>query len=92
MARVRFTPHLRQWASGAGTDAAVEAGGATVAATLDDVFTRFPAMRGYILDDQGRLRPHIAVFVDGVHLRRDILAHPVRPDSDIYILQALSGG
>lgn len=92
MPQVQFTPHLRQWATGVAPDEIIVASGATVAAVLDDVFTRFPILKGYIFDDQGQLRPHIAVFVDGVHLRRDILACPVRPDSVIFVLQALSGG
>lgn len=92
MARIKFTPHLRQWALGIGSDRAMEAAGTTVAAALSDVFARYPALQGYILDDQECLRPNIAVFVDGVHLRRDILSQQIRPDSDIYVLQALSGG
>lgn len=89
---VQFTPHLRQWATGVAPDQIIDASGATVAAALHDVFSRFPVLRAYILDDQGQLRPHIAVFVDGVHLRRDILTQAVRADSTIYVLQALSGG
>ena len=88
MVRVHFTAHL----SSVAPDSAVEAAGDTVGATLADVFTRHPAVKGYILDDQDRLRTHIAVFVDGVHVRRDILDHPLKSDSELYILQALSGG
>lgn len=88
MARVHFTAHLRHVAP----DGAVDAAGETVAAALADVFARHPSIKNYVLDDQDRLRVHIAVFVDGVHLRRDILAQPVKPDSEVYVLQALSGG
>lgn len=88
MALVHFTSHLRHVAPAAPVDAA----GTTVAEVLADVFARFPAVRGYVLDDQDRLRLHIAVFVDGEHLRKDILAAPVAPHSEVYVLQALSGG
>lgn len=88
MVQVHFTAHLRHVAP----DGAVEAKGATVAEALHDVFTRHPEVRGYVLDDQDRVRLHIAVFVDGVHVRRDILAHPLKPDSEVYVMQALSGG
>jgi molybdopterin converting factor small subunit len=88
MAQVHFTSHLRRVAPGG----AVEAAGATVAAALAEVFTNYPGLRGYVLDDQDRLRLHIAVFVDGTHVRQNIMDHPLRPDSELYIMQALSGG
>jgi len=69
-----------------------KAGGDTVGAALADVFARHPAVKSYILDDQDRLRTHIAVFVDGVHVRREILDYPLKSESEVYILQALSGG
>ena len=88
MARVHFTAHLRHVAP----DGAVDAEGATVADALAAVFARHPAVKGYVLDDQDRLRLHVAVFVDGAHVRKDILEHPLRDDSEVYVLQALSGG
>ena len=88
MARVHFTAHLRHVAP----DGAVEAQGETVAGALADVFARHPSVKTYVLDDQDRLRVHIAVFVDGTHVRKDVLAYPVRDDSEVYVLQALSGG
>ena len=88
MAKVHFTAHLRHVAP----DGAVDAKGANVALALADVFARHPSVKGYVLDDQDRLRTHIAVFVDGTHVRKDILDHPLRDDSEIYVLQALSGG
>jgi len=88
MSKVHFTAHLRHVAP----DGAVEAKGTTVAGALADVFARYPTVKGYVLDDQDRLRTHIAVFVDGAHVRKDILDYPLRDDSEVYVLQALSGG
>ena len=88
MVQVHFTSHLKAVAPKSPTNAT----GDTVAAALADVFAQHPAVRGYILDDQDRVRTHIAVFVDGVHVRQDILDHPLKPDSELYVLQALSGG
>jgi molybdopterin synthase sulfur carrier subunit len=88
MAKVNFTAHLRHVAP----KGEVEAAGATLAAVLADVFARYPALRGYVLDDQDRLRLHIAVFVDGVHVRQNVMYHPLRAGSEVYIMQALSGG
>jgi molybdopterin synthase sulfur carrier subunit len=88
MAQVHFTSHLRHVAP----PDTVDVTGGSVADALSVVFERYPALRGYVLDDQDRLRLHVAVFVDGVHVRKDILDHPLRADSELYVLQALSGG
>ena len=71
--------------------AAVE--GATVAAALAAVFASRPALRGYVLDDQGVLRRHVAVYVNGRVVNDRIgLSDPVGPRDEIYVFQALSGG
>lgn len=88
MVQVRFTNHLRHVAPPDG----VSASGHTIRDVLADVFAHHPAIKDYVVDDQGRVRVHIAVFLDNQHIRRDILDHRVRPDSELYILQALSGG
>jgi len=71
----------------------VDVDGATVRAALAAAFGVYPTVEGYLLDEAGALRPHVTVFVDGVAVadRRD-LRTPVRPDSRIDVLQALSGG
>ena len=67
--------------------------GATVREVLEAAFRENPRARGYVLDDAGALRQHMAVFVDG-RLIDDPrgLADAVGPDSEIYVMQALSGG
>ena len=62
-------------------------------AVLGVVFSENPRLRGYVLDDQGRLRKHVAVFVDGKLVEdREALSDAVRDDSEIFVMQALSGG
>ena len=68
-----------------------------VARSVDEAlavaFADEPRLRGYILDDQGGLRRHLSVFVDGMPLRdRRHLSDPVDQNSRIYVVQALSGG
>ena len=47
----------------------------------------------YVLDDQGRLRRHMAIFIDGLHIRdRTALTDPVPADAVVDLIQALSGG
>jgi sulfur carrier protein ThiS len=68
-------------------------GAATVREALDQVFSANPRLRGYVLDDQGRLRRHVVVFVDGEMVAdRERLSDPVRPASSVLVMQALSGG
>jgi sulfur-carrier protein len=52
-----------------------------------------PALRSYVLDDQGALRRHVAVYVNGRLVNdRTGLTDPVGPRDEIYVFQALSGG
>ncbi|THF60193.1 ubiquitin family protein [Pseudothauera rhizosphaerae] len=65
----------------------------TVHEALEAAFGSQPMLRGYILDDQGTLRRHVAVFVDGAALRdRRRLGDALGPASEVYVVQALSGG
>jgi hypothetical protein len=67
--------------------------GATVAAALAHVFARCPALRGYVLDDQGAVRRHIAVYIGAEPVAdRRTLSDPVPPGAEIHLMQALSGG
>jgi sulfur-carrier protein len=67
--------------------------GATVGAALAAVFAGHPKLRGYVLDDQGALRRHVSVYVNGeAVIDRIKLSDPVRPSDEIYVLQALTGG
>jgi molybdopterin converting factor small subunit len=67
--------------------------GTTVREVLQALFAEYPQVRGYVLDDQGALRHHMVIFVDGRQIKdRMHLRDPVSPDSEIYIMQALSGG
>jgi molybdopterin synthase sulfur carrier subunit len=89
MARVFFTQHLRRLVPAE----PVEVEGATLREALESLFGRLPALRGYVLDDQGRLRQHVCVFVDDERIDfTGSLDCAVRPDSEIYVMQALSGG
>jgi sulfur-carrier protein len=89
MPTVSFTPALQRFLSVPATQ--VE--GMTVGEALASVFASRPALRGYVLDDQGSVRRHIAVYVNGepVHDRVQ-MTDPVGMQDEIYVFQALSGG
>ena len=89
MAQVHFTSWLRELVP----DGPVEASGATVGDALCALFEERPQVRGYVLDDRGRLRKHVCVFVDGARLKNDkALTHDIGPQTTLHVMQALSGG
>ena len=60
---------------------------------LDGYFSENERARGYVLDEQGKIRQHMVVFIDGELVRdRDTLSDPVKPESMVDVIQALSGG
>jgi hypothetical protein len=89
MAQLHFTTWLKELVP----DAPVEAAGATVGAALDVLFAARPHVRSYVLDDRGQLRKHVCIFADGVRLTHAAaLSHGIKPESKLYVMQALSGG
>ncbi|HXS42325.1 MAG TPA: MoaD/ThiS family protein [Stellaceae bacterium] len=89
MPTVTFTTALQRFLTA--PSAEVEA--ATVGEALGRVFAANPALRGYVLDDQGALRRHVAVYVNGEPVRDRLrLADPLGPRDQVYVLQALTGG
>lgn len=90
MATVDWTPHLRQHLFDTSRRTYP---GATLAAVLNAAFTDEPRLRGYVLDDQDRLRQHVTVFINGTPIRdRARLTDAVTDNDEIYVFQALSGG
>ena len=89
MAEVKFTPNLERHLSGPPVEVEAE----TVAEALRRVFDCNPRLRGYVLDDQGRLRKQIVVFINCTLIEdRARLSDPIEPASELYVMQALSGG
>jgi hypothetical protein len=67
--------------------------GQTVREVLDNVFSGNQRARGYVLDDRGAVRKHMNVFVDGEPITdRETLSDCVGEHSEVFIMQALSGG
>lgn len=89
--QVRIPGLLRSYTKGAevvGVDPRTAA--PTLADALADLDARFPGLRFRIVDEQGAIRPHIKIFVDG-ELARD-LGTVARPEAELMIVGALSGG
>lgn len=89
MSTVRIPPVLRETVGGSRT---VDAAGATVAAVLDDLFARHPALRDRVTDE-GRLSRFVNVYVNDRDVRyREGLHTPVGPDDTVILLPAMAGG
>jgi len=89
MPRVVFTSNLQRHVNCPETQVAA----GTVRMALAQVFAAQPQARGYVLDEQGHLRKHVVIFVDGQRVRdRERLDDPVRDASEVYVMQALTGG
>jgi molybdopterin synthase sulfur carrier subunit len=85
--RVRIPTPLRSY-----TDqrAEVDADGATLAELFLDLDRRHPGIRFRMVDEQGRIRRHMKVFVNSE--AAEGLDVPVADTDDVVIMQALSGG
>ena len=89
MPRVTFTANLQRHLDVPSLD--VE--GARVGEVLEAVFVAKPRLRSYIVDDQGRLRRHVNVFVNSALIAdREGLSDAVGSDDEVFVFQALSGG
>jgi hypothetical protein len=89
MARLFFTQQLARFT----TLPQVETAATRLRAGLDTAFEANPALRDYVLDDQGHLRENVVIFIDGRRCTdRVALDDRLEPDTKVYILQALSGG
>jgi hypothetical protein len=89
MPTVRFTRNIQRHIACPTSESA----GETARDVLENYFRTNPQARGYVLDDQGRLRHHMVVFIDGNQVRdRDGLSDHVAPGAIIDVIQALSGG
>ncbi len=89
MPRIQFTPQLRRFTE----TPIVDCDAAVLRDALEAAFDANPRLRGYVLDDQGHVRPNVVVFVDGRRSDdRVALADPLAPHSEVHVMQALSGG
>ena len=86
MAVVRLRAPLRDRAGG---DARHDLPGTTVGEVLRELEQRYPPVTGWILDEQGRVRSHVNVFVNGERTGEDT---PLAPDDEIQVLPSISGG
>ncbi len=86
---MRIPPTLRGETQGVRE---VEASGGTVRELLDDLMSRFPALRGQLLEDE-ELAPFVNVYVEGEDVRtKNGLETSVDESSTVILLPAMAGG
>ena len=79
----RFFPKLKD----------TTAEGRTLSEILGEMEVSYPGVCSYLLDEQGNLRRHVNIFIDGTMITdRSSLTDSFSEGSEIYIMQALSGG
>lgn len=90
MAKINFTSALKRFFPGL---TSIELPGETVSEVVQQLEEAYPGLTGYILDEQGKLRKHVNIFV-GEELIQDkvTLQDKLSPTDEVFILQALSGG
>ena len=89
MASVRFTRNIQRHVECPTRDVP----GATLGEVLNAYFATNERARGYVLEDDGRLRKHMAVFIDGQQIEdREKLSDTLSPGAVVDVVQSLSGG
>jgi sulfur-carrier protein len=65
----------------------------TLRAALDGAFLAAPALKSYVLDEQGAVRKHVAVFINARMIAsRSQLDIPLGAQDKVMVIQALTGG
>jgi sulfur-carrier protein len=89
MSKVRIPPMLRAEVGG---EREVPAEGANVRELLDDLMSRFPALREQLVRDD-EIAPFVNVYLEGEDVRTlDGLDTPVQPGQTVILLPAMAGG
>ena len=89
MASISFTSNIQRHVNC--PDGRIEAD--TLHDLLHGYFAQHPAVQHYVLDDQGELRKHMVIFIDGEQARdRQAFTDRLGNTSEVYVFQALSGG
>ncbi|WP_137819810.1 MoaD/ThiS family protein [Pseudomonas sp. 2FG] len=86
--RVHLPTHVQSYTGGVAELSLADA--PTLAALFVDLDTRYPGLRFRVVDEQGVLRPHFKLFVNG-EIERS-LSTPLPAGAEVVLVAALSGG
>ena len=89
MVNVEFAPSLQRHKPCPAQD--VQPG--SLASVLTQAFAAEPGLQHYVLDDQGHIRKHVAVFINGaMHQQRQRMDQDVPDQAKVLVIQCLTGG
>ena len=89
MVRISFAPAFHKHVSAATLSVDAE----TLSSALESAFQHSPKLRGYVLDDQNGVRPHVTIFINNQTIKdRDGLSDRLNDRDEVFVFQALSGG
>ncbi len=89
MATVTFTGNLTRHVD----CPPVDVHGTSLRELLAKIFAENPRLKSYVVDEQFSLRKHMGIIIDGEIIKdRKGLSDPVESNSEVFVLQALSGG
>ncbi|MET0210006.1 MAG: MoaD/ThiS family protein [Burkholderiaceae bacterium] len=88
--RIAIPSQLRSYTKQAAVTVRVTATPARLADVFAALEAEYPGIRFRFIDEAGRVRPHMQVFVGG-RIQRDPAAL-LAPDDEVMIVGALSGG
>ena len=92
MAHVTLTRHLVGFFPVLGAES-LEVAATTAAEVVRALDALAPGVGSYLVDERGRLREHVNLFVDGSMVRDRVgLSDAVGADAEVHVIQALSGG
>ena len=90
MIKVKFTANLKRFFSDL---EAFDLRASSVSEALDIIDAKYPGIKDYIVDEQGKLRQHVNIFIDNQSVKDKInLRDKLSPGDEVHIIQALSGG
>jgi molybdopterin converting factor small subunit len=91
MPKISFTSALKRFFPDLQEE--VQLPGSKVYEVLDNLEKKHPGITDYLIDEEGRLRKHINIFVDGQLIKdRQALSDDLQEEDEVLIFQALSGG
>jgi molybdopterin converting factor small subunit len=87
---LKFTPNLKRYYTSLEP---MDLPGLDIPGLIEAANTKYPGIKSYILDEQGKLRKHVQVFIGEDMVKdREGLSDPIKDSDEVYIMQALSGG
>lgn len=87
--KIKIAPILRKSTNG---QELVEVKGRSPIDCLRDLGTKFPKIRRWLYNKDGKLRPQVMLFVNGERIHTGELTKPLNDGDELSILVAIGGG